>query len=286
MTDSLSEATQQSAITAPTQFAQADEVTFAYRRFGVEGVRPVVFFNHLAANLDNFDPAVLDGIAREQEVITFDNRGVGSTSGQTPKTIEAMADDAARFIATIHSEPVDILALSMGGMVAQELALRHPHLIHKLILVGTGPRGGKGINKVTDTTMMSILKAALTKSDPKEYIFFNRNQTGRAAAKAFLARLNSRTKDRDADVSIPAFHAQLKAISVFGKSQSKALDAIDVPTLVINGDNDIMVPTPLSYELVATIPGAELESYADSGHGSLFQYPDRFVTRVLEFLKQ
>ena len=286
MADSRSAATQHSAITAPTQFAQADEVTFAYRRFGIKAVRPVVFFNHLAANLDNFDPAVLDGIAREQEVITFDNRGVGSTSGQTPKTIEAMADDAARFIATIHSEPVDILALSMGGMVAQELALRHPHLIHKLILVGTGPRGGKGISKVTGTTMMSILKAALTKSDPKEFIFFNRNQTGRAAAKAFLARLDLRTKDRDAEVSIPAFRAQLKAISVFGKSEPKVLGAIDMPTLVINGDNDIMVPTALSFELAAAIPGAELEIYPDSGHGSLFQNPELFVARVLEFLKQ
>lgn len=286
MTESTSAAAKHSAVTTPTQYLQVGEITFAYRRFGAKGTRPVVFFNHLAANLDNFDPAVLDGIAGEREVISFNNRGVGSTSGQTPNTIEAMADDAARFIAAVHAQPVDILALSMGGMVAQELALRHPHLINKLILVGTGPRGGKGIDKVTRTTMMSILKATLTKSDPKEFIFFNRNQTGRAAAKAFLARLDSRVNDRDAAVSIPAFRAQLKAISVFGKSAPKSLAEIDLPTLVINGDNDIMVPTALSYELAAAIPGADLENYGDSGHGSLFQYPDRFVTRVLEFLKQ
>lgn len=286
MTDSASATAQHSAITTPTQYLQVSDVNFAYRRFGAKGTRPVVFFNHLAANLDNFDPAVLDGIAGEREVITFDNRGVGSTSGQTPKTIEAMADDAARFIAAVHAKPVDILALSMGGMVAQVLALRHPHLISELILVGTGPHGGKGIDKVTRKTMMSIFKATLTKSDTKEFIFFNRNHSGRAAAKAFLARLDSRTKDRDADVSIPAFRAQLKAISVFAKSEPKSLGSIHLPTLVINGDNDIMVPTALSYELAAAIPGAELEIYADSGHGSLFQYPDQFVTRVLEFLKQ
>lgn len=280
------ESSQVSALTAKTQYVRIGEITFAFRRFGAKSSRPVLFFNHLAANLDNFDPALLDGIASEREVITFDNRGVGSTNGTTPRTIEAMADDAATFISSVHTGSVDILALSMGGMVAQELALRHPNLIHKLILVGTGARGGRGISKVTATTVGSIIKATLMKSDPKEFIFFNRNRTGRVAARAFLARLDSRTIDRDAEVKVSAFLSQLKAISVFGKSQPRPLFKIRIPTLVINGDNDIMVPTVLSKELAEAIPGAEIEIYEDSGHGSLFQYPERFVARVLEFLEQ
>jgi pimeloyl-ACP methyl ester carboxylesterase len=276
----------QTAVTAPTQFVTAEGVTFAYRRFGPTSSRPVVFFNHLAANLDNFDPAVLDGISRVCEVIAFDNKGVGSSSGETPRLIETMADDAADFIKALAVGPVDVLALSMGGMVAQELALRHPSLVNKLVLVGTGPRGGKGIDKVTLTTLCCMMMAALTKADPKEFIFFKRNSLGKAAAKSFLLRLAERVEDRDTPVSIKTFRSQLKAISIFGRSTPSSLVGVKHESLVINGDHDIMVPTQLSAVLASALPNGKLDIYADAGHGSLFQQPDRFVAQVLRFLKQ
>jgi pimeloyl-ACP methyl ester carboxylesterase len=275
-----------SAITSSTQFINAGETRFAFRKFGLTGTRPVVFFNHLGANLDNFDPAVLDGMARERTVITFDNRGVGASTGNVPKTIEQMADDAALFIEALGVGIVDVLALSMGGMVAQELALRHPSLINKLILVGTGPRGGKGISKVTATTLLCMLKATLTRSDPKEFIFFRRNQVGKTAAKQFLARLEQRKDDRDKPITVGAFLAQLTAISTFGKTAPVSLASITHPSLVINGDHDIMVPSELSAVLASALPNATLEIYSDAGHGSLFQKPERFVNQALDFLKQ
>jgi pimeloyl-ACP methyl ester carboxylesterase len=275
-----------SAITSSTQFINAGETRFAFRKFGLTGTRPVVFFNHLGANLDNFDPAVLDGMASERTVITFDNRGVGASTGNVPKTIEKMADDAALFIEALGVGIVDVLALSMGGMVAQELALRHPSLINKLILVGTGPRGGKGISKVTATTLLCMLKATLTRSDPKEFIFFRRNQVGKTAARQFLARLEQRKDDRDKPIAVGAFLAQLTAISTFGKTAPVSLASITQPSLVINGDHDIMVPSELSAVLADALPNATLEIYSDAGHGSLFQQPERFVNQALNFLKQ
>jgi pimeloyl-ACP methyl ester carboxylesterase len=275
-----------SAITSSTQFINAGETRFAFRKFGLTGTRPVVFFNHLGANLDNFDPAVLDGMASERTVITFDNRGVGASTGNVPKTIEQMADDAALFIEALGVGTVDVLALSMGGMVAQELALRHPSLINKLIFVGTGPRGGKGISEVTATTLLCMLRATLTRSDPKEFIFFRRNQVGKTAAKQFLARLEQRKDDRDKPIAVGAFLAQLTAISTFGKTAPVSLASITQPSLVINGDHDIMVPSELSAVLADALPNAALEIYSDAGHGSLFQQPERFVSQALDFLKQ
>lgn len=274
------------AQTAPTQRLTTPSGQFAFRSFGKAKTRPVVLLNHLAANLDNWDPALLNGIASSRTVVTFDNRGVGRSDGNVPKTIEQMADDAAEFIAAFSRTPVDVLGLSMGGMVAQELVFRYPDLVNKLVLVGTGPRGGEGINRVTRTTFASIVKATLSRADPKQFIFFGRNATGKNASSAFLARLAERMTDRDKPVSVSAFIAQLRAIHRFGTSQPSDLSRISLPTLIINGDNDIMVPTVLSSEMAAQIPAAQLEIFEDAGHGSLFQYPLRFVERVDKFLEQ
>lgn len=274
------------AVTAPTQFLSVGEVTFAYRTWGKANTRPVVFLNHLAANLDNWDPAAVDLLAEERTVVTVDNAGVGRSSGLVPKTIEAMADDVALFIREFSSEPVDLLGLSMGGMVAQEVVLRHPELLRKLVLVGTGPRGGAGINKVTGTTFRSMVSATFKRTDPKEFIFFGRDSAGTESAGAYLERLKLRSTDQDKSVAVPAFMAQLKAIKAFSRSAPDRLSEIAQPTLVINGDNDIMVPSALSYVLAEKIPQAELEIYPNSGHGSLFQYPEQFALRVKTFLNQ
>jgi pimeloyl-ACP methyl ester carboxylesterase len=273
-----------SAVSAETLLLSTPHISFAYRQIGNEASRPLVLLNHLAANLDNWDPDIIDGLSSKMKVYIFDNAGVGASSGVTPKSIEAMADDAATFIQSLGVGPVDLLGLSMGGMVAQELVMKYPKLVRKLVLVGTGPRGGQGIDKVTRTTMLSILKGGLRNADPKEFIFFARSVSGKVAAKKFLARLEQRTSQKDSPVAVSAFIAQLRAIRRFASAEPQNLGHLSHPTFIVNGDNDIMVPSKLSIDLAQRIPTAELEIFEDSGHGSLFQYPMRFVSAVISFL--
>ena len=269
---------------APARTITADGVEFAYRELGPTGGIPVIFFVHLAANLDNWDPRIVDPIAREHHVITFDNRGVGASTGQVPDSVEAMADDAFTFIRALGFDKVDIFSFSLGGMVAQALVLKHPDLVRKLILTGTGPAGGKDIDKVAGVTYLDILRATVTRSDPKEFLFFNRNATGKPAAGAFVNRLKERTVDRDAPVKLNAFRAQLKAIKQWGRSAPADLSTITQPTLIANGDNDRMVPSVLSEDLHRRITGSELVIYPDSGHGGIFQFHDQFAPVAVAFL--
>jgi pimeloyl-ACP methyl ester carboxylesterase len=269
---------------APTTTVDAGGVTYAYRELGPKGGIPVVFFVHLAANLDNWDPRIIDPIAAERHVIAFDNRGVGASTGSVPDSIEAMADDAVTFIEALGFDKIDIFSFSLGGMIAQALALKHPGLVRKLVLTGTGPAGGKDIDKVASTTYYDILRAALTRADAKEFLFFNRNATGKPAAKAFVNRLKERTVDRDAPIKIQAFQTQLKAIKKWGRSAPADLSKITQPTLIANGANDRMVPSVLSEDLNRRIRGSQLVIYPDSGHGGIFQFHDTFAPVVVDFL--
>ena len=179
---------------ASTRTVSAGGVDFAYRELGPKTGVPVIFLTHLAAVLDNWDPRVVDGIAARHRVITFDNRGVGASSGSTPNTIEAMAKDAVAFIRALGLEKVDLLGFSMGGMIAQVIAADEPQLVRKLILAGTGPAGGDGITNVTRIAHLDTLRGLLTLQDPKQFLFFTRTPDGRRAGKEFLARLKERTE--------------------------------------------------------------------------------------------
>jgi pimeloyl-ACP methyl ester carboxylesterase len=269
---------------APARTLEAGGVTYAYRELGARGGIPVVFFVHLAATLDNWDPRIIDPIAKTHHVITFDNRGVGASTGAVLDSVEAMADDAYTFIRALGFDRIDVFSFSLGGMVAQALVVKHPKLVRRLILTGTGPKGGKGIDKVAGVTYWDILRATLTRSDPKEYLFFNRNPTGKPAAKAFVKRLEERTVDRDKPISTKAFRTQLKAIKKWGRGTPDDLSKITQPTLIANGDNDRMVPSPLSNDLHRRIKDSELVIYPDSGHGGIFQFHDRFAPVAVEFL--
>jgi len=269
---------------APARTITAGGVTFAYRELGPKGGIPVVFFVHLAATLDNWDPRIVDQIAANRHVIAFDNRGVGASSGSVPDTIEAMADDALTFIKALGYDRIDIFSFSMGGMIAQALIVKNPGLVRKLVLTGTGPKGGKDMDKVARTTYYDILRATLTRSDPKEFLFFNRNATGKPAAKAFVKRLQERTADRDAPMQLKGFQTQLKAIKAWGRGKPDDLSVITQPTLIANGDNDRMVPSILSEDLHRRIEGSELIIYPDSGHGGIFQFHDTFAPVAVEFL--
>jgi pimeloyl-ACP methyl ester carboxylesterase len=269
---------------APTKTITTGGITFAYRELGPKGGIPVVFFVHLAATLDNWDPAIVDPIAANRHVIAFDNTGVGGSTGEVPGTIEQAADDAYTFINALGFDTIDVFSFSMGGMIAQDLVLKHPDLVRKLVLTGTGPRGGKDMDKVVGTTYWDILRATLTRSDPKEFLFFNRNATGKAASKAFVNRLKKRTIDRDKNIRAKAFRTQLKAIQRFGRSKPSDLSELTQPTLIANGDNDRMVPSVLSEDLHSRIRGSELIIYPDSGHGGIFQYHEKFAPVAVKFL--
>ncbi|MFF5308471.1 alpha/beta fold hydrolase [Streptomyces massasporeus] len=283
-TDTPNEAVITSYAKAPARTVSAGGVTYAYRELGPKGGIPVVFFVHLAATLDNWDPRIIDPIAKGHHVIAFDNRGVGASTGQVPDSVEAMADDAYTFIRALGYDKIDVFSFSLGGMVAQALVVKHPELVRKLVLTGTGPKGGKDMDKVARVTYWDILRATLTRSDPKEFLFFNRNATGKPAARAFVNRLKERTVDRDADIKTKAFQTQLKAIKKWGRSAPDDLSTITQPTLIANGDNDRMVPSVLSEDLHRRIKGSELIIYPDSGHGGIFQYHQEFAPVAVEFL--
>ena len=270
--------------TVPTQFiTAANGIKFAYRRLGAKKEIPIIYFNHLTANLDNCDPRVMDGMATQHEIISFDYRGVGSTSGEDAKSIQDMAKDCIAFIKAFGYEKVDIMAFSMGGFISQQIMEMEPTLIRKIILAGTGPRGGKGVSDVVNLTYRDILKGYLTFVDPKFYLFFTTTQNGKNSARLFLKRLQERKVNRDIPVKIRTLRAQLKAIATWGHEKPADLSKFKLPVLVINGDNDRMVPTPNSYDMAKRFPNAQLYIYDEAAHGAIFQHHDDFVKRALAF---
>jgi pimeloyl-ACP methyl ester carboxylesterase len=270
---------------APTKTIDIGGARFAYRQLGPDTGMPVIFLNHLTAVLDNWDPRVVDGIAARHPVITFDNRGVGASQGKTPRSVATMARDAVAFIRALGYDQVDLLGFSLGGFVAQVIAQEEPQLVRKLILAGTGPAGGEGIDKVTPITLLDILKATLTFKDPKEHLFFTRTANGKATARQFVNRLKERADNRDKSISVTAFRNQLKAIHTWGRQAPSDLTGIQQPVLVANGDHDRMVPSSNSTDLAQRLPDAQLTLYPDAGHGGIFQYHEEFVDEALKFLE-
>jgi pimeloyl-ACP methyl ester carboxylesterase len=271
--------------TTPTQTLDVGGTSFAYRELGPRGGTPLVFLHHFTAVLDDWDPKVIDGLAASRHVITFDNRGIGSSGGKVPHTISAMAADAAAVIRALGHDHVDLIGFSLGGGVAQEVTLDNPDLVRRLILTGTGVRGGGGLTKMPLIVGGAYAKAALTRLDPRHFLFFNRDATGKRAATEYTARLQQRTADRDAPISQQARIAQLLAIREAGLGEARDLGRITQPTFVANGDNDVMVASSQSHVLAERIPNAKLTIYPNSGHGGIFQYHEKFVPAVLEFLE-
>lgn len=270
---------------APTRSVDVGGTKFVYRQLGPDTGVPVIYLNHLAAELDRWDPRIVDGMAAVRRVIVFDNRGIGASKGKTPTSVEAMARDAVAFIRALGFEQVDLFGFSLGGFISQVIALEEPRLVRKIILAGTGPAGGNGIANVTWVTIGDMMKGALTFRHPEYYLFFTKTPNGRRAARAFLKRLHERTNDRDKPVSIPAFIRQLKAIHAWGVQAPADLSRIRHPVLVANGDDDRMVPTTNSVDMARRLPNAELVIYDDAGHGGIFQYHDAFVKKALEFFE-
>lgn len=272
--------------TVPTQFVEANGIKFAYRSYGKEGGIPVIYLNHLTANLDNCDPRIMDAIAAKRTIISFDYRGIGATRGRQGESLADMAKDGIAFIHALGYNQVDIVAFSMGGFITQEILLVEPQLVRKAILAGTGPRGGAGIPDVVGRTYGDIFRGLLSFRDPKFYLFFNQNKIGKAAARDFLSRLKERKENRDKKVKLYALKKQLKAIKDWGNEKPMDLSVFKLPVFIANGDNDRMVPSPLSNDMAKRFPNAEIKIYPNSGHGGIFQYHKEFIPQAIEFLNK
>jgi pimeloyl-ACP methyl ester carboxylesterase len=272
--------------TAPTRYADAGGTRFAYRRFGMPGRPPLVFFQHFMGTLDDHDPALSDAFASDREVILFNNTGVASSTGIVPGTIEAMARDAITFAGALGLCTIDVVGHSMGGLVAQEVALARPDLVRRLVLVGTGPRGGEGIGALPAWVAELFTRKYEQQEDMWLPILFAPTEGSQAAGRAYIERILSRS-DRDAPVSDQSIAAQRAALAAYGAAKDPSyahLKGLRLPVLVVNGSNDIVIPTINSYILQQFLPSAELILYPDANHGAHFQYPELFARHTRIFL--
>ena len=264
--------------TAPTQSVTVGDSTYAYRQFGSGPGLPLLFLQHFTGTLDNWDPAVTDPLALGRSVILFANAGIGRSTGKVPTTVAGMA---------LGLTQVDVLGFSLGGMVAQVMALKRPALLRRIILTGTGPEGGVGVAMDRPELLKIFVDQKMPMSEKLLKLFFETTETSQSAGRQFVQRLARRTEDKDTPTTADAAGAQLAAMAAWAKSGGEPyadLKKVTQPVLVTNGNNDIMIPTANSFTLSARLPNAQLIIYPDSGHGALFQHAGAYTSHVAEFL--
>jgi pimeloyl-ACP methyl ester carboxylesterase len=281
-------ATSTTYIDAATQVLTASNgVDYAYRATGASDGTPLVALQHFRGNLDNWDPALIDALARGRRVITFDNQGVAASSGTTPSTVARMASDAIAFIDALELGEVDLLGFSIGSFVAQEIALVRPAVVRKLVLASSAPQGAGGMHGRAADVIGAVGKP---ETSPEEYlsVFFTGSAASRAAGQQVLGRIyGARTADRDAATDWQTRLAQYDAVCTWGQPNHALLErvsAIQKPVFVANGDSDPMILARYSHLLAGLIPGARIKIYPDSAHGFLFQHHAEFAADVVTFL--
>jgi pimeloyl-ACP methyl ester carboxylesterase len=279
-----------SQLTAANRSIQVDGDELVYRRFGNRqtAAPPLICLQHFRGNLDSWDPALVDRLAQDRDVILLDNRGVGGSTGVVPDNVTDMARDALAFIDALGLDEVDILGFSLGGYVAQELALLRPRLVRRLVLAGTAPQGGPDLHRWSDT-VYALATADQPTAEDLLSLFFSPSEESRAKGAEYLQRAYQRQDDRDAPTDLATRDAQLTAITAWGipdASRLNRLAGITQPTLVANGDDDQMMHTQNSRLLAEQLRNAELRIYPDANHGFLDQYPERFADDIAEFLNR
>jgi pimeloyl-ACP methyl ester carboxylesterase len=272
---------------APTQFQEVGDVRLAYRRFGKEGAPPLVCLQHFTGRMDNWDPIHTNRLAQDRPVVLVDYRGVGRSSGETPDSMQGMGRDIIAFIRTLGAKQVDIFGFSIGGMVAQQIALDAPELVRRLILVGTGPSGGEGMVAFSPQVQEIMTRLNNKPAERGLALFFSPTATSQAAGKAWLGRITARQADREPPASPQVAAAQLVALTMWGHVAGERYSNLkNIPhrTLVVNGHNDIMVPTVNSFILQQKLPDARLMLFPDSGHGAHFQFAEEYAEAAARFL--
>ncbi len=276
-------------LTAPTRFVAVEGDKFAYRRWGNTSSKqpPLFFVQHFRGGLDHWDPLLTDGLAAGREVILYNGRGIASSTGTPRNRIEDMADDIARVIRALGLSRIDLLGFSIGGFQVQEVALRHPQLVRKLLLLGTGLRGG---DPKMEPRVLEVAPNPVPTADDFLYLFFGRSDAAKQAGLAFWERRHQRA-DQDPPSSMAVAQAQAEAHAAYlrplpGTNPYAFLNVITQPTLVLNGVDDIMIPTINSWHLSQNLPNAQLLIYPDAGHGAQFQYPERFLQHAIQFLEE
>lgn len=266
-------------ITSKNQYITVAGNQIAYRELGKGKSKfPLVMLVHLAATLDNWDPKLLDLLAEKEHIIVLDLPGVGASQGKVAPTIPGMAEQAVAIIKALGYKKINLLGLSMGFFIAQEIVRLDSQLVNRLILAGTGPRGGVEVDKVTGKAFRYMLKAGLERVDPKRYIFYNHDEAGRLGER--------KAADADKDMNVPGFLTQLKAIKRWGREPQDDMTLITHPTLVVNGDKDMQVPTENSYIMHEKIKNSQLIIYPNAGHGSIFQNAEEFSKELIAFLEE
>src|SRR5580698_971352 len=269
--------------TVPTQFVKANGIRYAYRRFGKPDTIPLLFLGYYNSNMDGWDPGVTNSLAANYEVVLFDNAGVGASGGKTPHIVAEMTEPCVAFCRALGLKQIHVVGFSLGGMTAQQLALEHPELVGRLILLGTGPRGGE------DMTFTEL--SAEEQADPVAFLlaaFFSPSEASQAAGREYIKRLKSRKNDRDLPVSRDSAVAQLAAIREWGTipatERYATLKRITHPTLIVHGNKDIVVIPINAFILEEHLPNAQLIMYPDSSHGAFYQHRKAFLEDVRIFL--
>lgn len=270
--------------TALTQSVQAGGIQFAYRRFGRSGATPLLLLNYLAANMDDWDPKVTNGLAAEHDVIIFDYPGVATSSGETPLTVAALTKHCVDFCRGLGLPQFDVVGFSLGGMIAQQLAAEYPGLVRRIILLGTGPRGGEGM-VFEDLSPNELINS----SGLIMMAFFTQSEASQASGRAYLERLKSRIADRDAPVFKESAVAELAAIREWGvippSDRFAMLGKIHQPTLIVHGNKDVVVMPINALLLAEHMPNAQLIMYPDSSHGAQSQHAEVFLQHQRLFLQ-
>jgi pimeloyl-ACP methyl ester carboxylesterase len=271
---------------AETRTVLLDGAEIVCREVGASDGIPLVALNHLAANLDNWDPRIIDPLAADRRVILIGYRGVGRSGGRVRTSIEEMAADAIAATRELGLDRFDLFGQSMGGMVAQEIVAQQPGLVDRLILASSAPAGGPQVVEMTRTMLLGILRAALDRANPTASLFFTRTAGGTQAGREYLASLRERVTDRDTAVSPRVLRAQLAAVHRWGQRPRAGTSQFNGPVAILHGDSDRMIPVANATALAQVFPAASVTVFPDSGHGAVFQHHLDVVVAARAFLRR